>query len=90
MAAVAALLSRIKSRALQSLGGAERVNGFFRRAGHVWRGRSLDPATTLELFLIQILNGNTAITHLTHLAGKAINPSSYCEARQRDGGRAGG
>jgi len=83
MAAVAALLSRIKSKALETLGGAERVNGFFRRAGHVWRDRSLDPATTLELFLIQILNGNTAITHLTHLVGQAINPSSYCEARKR-------
>ena len=52
-------------------------------AGHVWRDRLLDPATTVHLFVLQILNGNTAILHLRHLAGSAVNAAAYCRARMR-------
>jgi hypothetical protein len=83
MAIVAATLARIKSDPLACLGGAERINDFFARAGHAWRSCPLDPATTLKLFVLQVLNGNAALTHLRHLAGRAVCPSSYCEARQR-------
>src|SRR5918996_3967144 len=34
-----------------------------------WRDRVLTPVTTLQLFLLQILHGNTACSHLPHLAG---------------------
>lgn len=38
---------------------------------------------TLRLFLLQVLSGNTAITHLRQLSGIDFAPSSYCEARLR-------
>ncbi|MDB5319045.1 MAG: transposase family protein [Phycisphaerales bacterium] len=56
----------------------------FARAGHVWRDRVLDPAGTLALFVLQILHGNTAISHPRHLSGQlVVSASSYCEARAR-------
>src|ERR1700731_4926189 len=32
--------------------------------GHEWRKRLLDPATTIYLFLLQVLHGNTACPHV--------------------------
>lgn len=83
MAIVTSTLERIKSDPLPCLGGAERVKQLFRNAGHVWRECVLDPATTLSLFVRQVLHGNTSITHLRHLSDLDVAPSSYCEARQR-------
>jgi hypothetical protein len=51
--------------------------------GHVWRERVLDPVTTVHIFLLQILHGNTACTHLPHLAGLVFTATAYCEARKR-------
>jgi Transposase DDE domain len=51
--------------------------------GAVWRDRLLTPLTTLRLFVLQILFGNTSITHLRQLSGLDFAPSSYCEARLR-------
>jgi len=51
--------------------------------GHVWRERVLDPVTTVHVFLLQILHGNTACTHLPHLAGLVFTATAYCEARKR-------
>ena len=53
------------------------------QAGMVWRERLFSPLVTLRLFLLQMLHGNTAITHLRHLSGLAFAPASYCEARAR-------
>lgn len=52
-------------------------------AGHEWRERKLDPVTTVRLFLLQILWGNTACNHVPHLAGMRLTGSAYCEARGR-------
>ena len=54
-----------------------------REAGHHWRERLLDPVVTLQLFLVQILHGNTACTHLRHLTKLAITASAYCQARMK-------
>ena len=51
--------------------------------GYLWRDRLLGPLVTLRLFLLQILHGNTAITHLRHLSGIGFAAASYCEARMR-------
>jgi len=83
MAIIATNLARIKSDPLRCLGGESRVNEHFALAGHKWRERLLDPATTLALFILQILHGNTAITHLRHLVRGTVAASSYCEARAR-------
>jgi Transposase DDE domain len=83
MAIIAATLARIKSDPLHCIGGKQRVNEHFAQAGHVWRKRRLDPATTLTLFILQVLHGNTAITHLRHLGRITVAAASYCQARAR-------
>lgn len=51
--------------------------------GHEWRDRKLDPWTTLHLFILQVMNNNTAMTHLPHLSGERFSAAAYCLARQR-------
>ena len=83
MAIIASMLAAIKSDPLWFLGGAQRVNECFTRAGHIWRERVLDPAQTIRLFILQILHGNTAISGLRHLSKTDVADSSYCTARAR-------
>lgn len=54
-----------------------------RQLGHDWRDRVLDPVTTIHLFILQILHGNTACSHLPRLTGMAFTASAYCQARAR-------
>lgn len=54
-----------------------------RRAKHSWRRRVLDPATTIYLFLLQVLHGNTACQHVVHFGGWSFSDSAYCQARKR-------
>jgi hypothetical protein len=83
MAIIAHALARIKSDPLSFLGGADRVNQCFTDVGHVWRDCVLNPANTIALFILQILHGNTAISHLRRLSSIAFAQSSYCEARAK-------
>jgi DDE family transposase len=53
------------------------------QAGHVWRECVLTPFATLHWFLLQVLNGNTALTHVSLLAGRAFTAAAYCLARGR-------
>lgn len=68
---------------LAGLLGRANVEQMCRELEHIWRGRRLDPYTTLHLFILQVLNQNTAMTHLPHLAGERFTASAYCQARQR-------
>src|SRR5438132_5013933 len=87
MASIAASIARIKQDALGALdrGVIEKVCAEF---GHAWRERELDPATTVALFVQQVLHGNVACSEVRHLpgaagAGKSFTPSAYCQARAR-------
>jgi DDE family transposase len=46
-----------------------------------WRHRVLTPVTTMPLFLLQILQGNTARSHLPHWSGLRFSAAAYCQAR---------
>ena len=48
-----------------------------------WRDRVLTPVTTIQLFLLQILHGNTACSHLPHLSGLRFSAAAYCQARAK-------
>src|SRR6266705_4142245 len=48
-----------------------------------WRDRLLNPVVTVQVFLLQILHGNTACRHLPHLAGLRFSASAYCQARTK-------
>jgi len=50
---------------------------------HQWRDRLFTPLATLRAFVLQILHGNTSITHLRQLCGIDFAASSYAEARCR-------
>lgn len=75
-------LMRVKSEWAEAI-SAGRIEALCRAAGHRWRERLLGPVTTVQLFLLQMLHGNTAITHLSHLCGWFVDDASYCAARQR-------
>jgi hypothetical protein len=50
---------------------------------YVSRERVLGPVKTIHVFLLQILNGNTACTALARLAGVTFTAAAYCQARKR-------
>ena len=50
-----------------------------------WRKRLLDPVTTLYLFILQVLHGNTACSHTAHFGRWNFTDSAYCAARKRTG-----
>lgn len=79
---IAFATARIKRRYCQLLPQDVIVEAC-RGAGHVWRIRKFDPIATIHLFVLQVLNSNTAIAHLRHLAGSAVNAAAYCRARMR-------
>ena len=55
-----------------------------RAAGHTWCDSCLlTPAAIIHWFLIQILHGNTALTHVSLLAGRAFSAGAFCQARAR-------
>ena len=84
MASIAASIARIKQDVLGAL-DREAVEAVCAEVGHGWRDRELDPATTVALFVQQVLHGNVACSEVRHLAaaGKAFTPSAYCQARAR-------
>ena len=46
-------------------------------------GAGQDPVATIHRFLLQVLHGNTAISHLPRLSGRCFSASAYCQARAR-------
>ena len=79
---ILAAVQRIKSEVAQIL-KPELIHQICDALGHVWRERVLDPATTVHLFALQILNGNTACQHVPRLGAVACSGEAYCQARQR-------
>src|SRR4051812_10796953 len=68
MASLLGAIARVKRDALAALDrtAVERVCDEF---GYVWRDRVLDPATTVALFVQQVLHGNVSCDETRHLAG---------------------
>jgi hypothetical protein len=60
------------------------IHAACQKAGYtLWRDHLLNPVTTVQLFLLQILHGNTACQHLPHLSGLRFSASAYCQARSK-------
>jgi hypothetical protein len=79
---IARALARIKDD-VRAFVADEAIERAARDAGHRWRERQLGPVETVHLFVLQVIHCNTAIRHLRHLAGHAVNAAAYCEARMR-------
>lgn len=54
-----------------------------RDCGMNWLQSMLNPVTTIQIFVLQILHGNTACTDLSHLTKMAFTAAGYCKARMR-------
>jgi hypothetical protein len=75
-------LQQIKSDLVQFLSPAL-IQNVCQTIGHAWRERLLDPVTTVHLFVLQILHGNTACAHVPRLGDVACTGEAYIQARQR-------
>jgi hypothetical protein len=82
MASIAYALQRIKHDPLAVLHPST-IERICREHHYEWRQRELDPATTVALFLQQILRGNVPCTEVRHLGGSSFSAQAYCAARQR-------
>jgi hypothetical protein len=51
--------------------------------GMSWRKRILDPATTIHLFLLQVLNTNAPCSQVPRLGNIDCTAEAYCQARKR-------
>jgi hypothetical protein len=82
MVSIQRVLAQIKDDSSAFL-TAEHLTCVCREVGTRWRARTLSPVVTIYVFLLQVLHGNTAMTHLPRLSGKRFTPAAYCQARQR-------
>jgi hypothetical protein len=90
MASISSSLDRIKDDPLGVL-DRELVERVCREHGHAWRERALDPATTIALFMQQVIHGNAPCSEVRHLAAglgapvssRSFSAQAYCQARKR-------
>ena len=83
MASISAALARIKRQNPLGLLRRSAIEQLCNELGHDWRERELDPATTLALFVQQVLHGNAPCGEVRHIAGRDFTASAYCQARAR-------
>jgi len=79
---ITAAVQRIKAEVGHWL-TPEAIRELCRSVGHRWRERELDPVTTIHLFLLQILAGNTACAHVPRLGDVNCTGEAYGQARSR-------
>lgn len=83
MTGILTSLTRIRRAAFECPVASSLVHEVCNEHGYFFRQRLMTPFLTLQLFCLQVLHYNTAITHLRQLAGFDFSPSSYAEARMR-------
>jgi Transposase DDE domain len=79
---ILAAVQRIKAEVAHWL-TPDSIRDLCKTLGYTWRERVLDPVTTVHLFLLQILHGNTACSHVPRLGGVPCSGEAYCQARAR-------
>jgi hypothetical protein len=79
---ILAAVQRIKAEVAHWL-TPKAIRDLCKTLGYSWRERLLDPVTTVHLFLLQILHGNTACSHVPRLGGVPCSGEAYCQARAR-------
>ena len=82
MVSIPQVLDRFKRDPLGVV-DASLIEDICREQGHDWRRRELDPATTIALFVQQVLAGNCSCGEVPHIAGGHFTASAYCQARAR-------
>ena len=83
MVSIVSALRRIK-RELGSILDRCQINRLCEAAGYRPRGAGpLEPATTVELFAKQVLQGNVSCAAVRHLDEQTFTSQAYCAARMR-------
>ena len=82
MASVASSLQHIKDNPLDYVDKAL-VENACHEHDYNWRVRELDPATTISLFMQQVVGGNISCAEVRHLGGDSFSAQAYCGARAR-------
>jgi hypothetical protein len=82
MQSITKILDGFKKNWTQEL-SADAIAAAARDAGMNWNDSKLNPIATIQVFFLQILNGNTACDHLSLLAGRSFTAAAYCKARMR-------
>jgi Transposase DDE domain len=62
---------------------ARQITAVCREVGYRFRQRLLDPLTTIQLFVVQILHGNFAVARLQDFTDEPFSEAAYCKARGR-------
>jgi hypothetical protein len=79
---ILAAITQIKSEVARVL-TPDSIRSACKALGHQWRERVLDPVTTVHLFVLQILHGNTACPHVPRLGAVNCTGEAYGQARAR-------
>lgn len=80
---ISTTLNRLRQDLASKL-GEDVIHAACRAAGHTWCDSCLlTPAAIIHWFLIQVLHGNTSLTHVSLLAGRAFSAAAFCMARAR-------
>ena len=79
---IAAAIARIKAGVGEWI-TPDSIRQLCRDLGYQWRERVLDPVTTLHLFVLQILHGNAACSHVPRLGNVDCTGEAYGQARSR-------
>lgn len=82
MRSIAEIVKHFKQNWTEELNN-ESIASACRDSGMTWIKSLLDPIVTIQIFMLQILHGNTACTHLPHLANMVFTAAGYCKARMR-------
>lgn len=81
MATVSNALRQVKAQ-LHDVHSDQDIFDICRRVGHRWRKRVLDPAVTVQLFLLQLL-AKVAMQGLRHVANVSVTAQAICKAKGR-------
>jgi hypothetical protein len=76
------ILGRLRQDLAADL-SADAIKDACKEEKYSWRDRLLNPVTTVYLFILQILHGNTACQHAVHFGQWNFTDSAYCAARKR-------
>jgi len=80
---ISSILNQLRQGVAVTL-GADSIHAACLACGHTWCDDALlTPAAIIHWFLIQVLHGNTALTHVSILADRLFSASAFCQARAR-------
>ncbi len=79
---IVTILGRLKQDLADEL-SPDAIEQACKQERYSWRKRMLDPVTTVYLFILQILHGNTACSHVVHFGRWNFTDAAYCAARKR-------